>query len=209
MKFEQVLVEKEDITRNRVLASSGILIDDKFVILTSNIFAQEKEYPKVNDNEHLHLAPFGNNRIVLNIVLNKRNDICEVKQGMILAIYRSKTIQKSEIFFKGFAIDSVDNNRNVGDILSTFFILTLEPELTPADFKQSLKKWWDLVGCFSIKQCDEVWIESSPFANRNFMNSWSQGIVSNLVGKNSCLIITDCPTTPGSEGSPVFIGDSK
>lgn len=212
MNFQLVVVEREENTENKILASSGLLVDDKFVIVTSNIFSSELHIItnlKGNNYENIKLNPFDNKSILLKVVRKKNDGIYEVKTGKVFAVYHSTTITKSDIFLKNFAIDSIDSNRNVAKLISTFFILTLDSRWTLHDFKKSLQTWWHLVGRINIQKCDKVCIESSPFGNRFFLNSLSQGIVSNILGKDSCLIFSDCPSTPGSEGSPVFIGSHK
>lgn len=47
-------------------------------------------------------------------------------------------------------------------------------------------------------------IESTPFSNYSLFNSWSQGIVSKLIGPMNDGIITDARLVTGCEGGPIF-----
>lgn len=51
----------------------------------------------------------------------------------------------------------------------------------------------------------EVEIESTLFGNPVFINSVSKGVVSNILGPEKSLIITDANAVIGCEGGPIFI----
>lgn len=209
MNYKLVLVERVAKTGNNIVASSGLLFGD-FVIVTSNVFA-DKPFTKCNLTEvngNIHLNPFGSESINLTCVLHVNDNTYEVKTATVFAVFCSESIRKSGRILKNFAIDAMDNNTKLDEIISTFFILTINSKSTVEDLRHSLKLWWDFIGRFNLKKCDKVFIDSCAFANRNFLNSISQGIVSNILGENCCFILSDCPSTPGSEGSPVFIGES-
>lgn len=207
MIFKLVLVERVASTESKIVVSSGLLFGD-FVIVTSNIFA-DKPVTKCNLSEangNIYLNPFGSEPLNLNCVSQIDEATYDVKTATVFALFISKSMKNSARLLKNFAIDAVDNNLNLDEVLSTFFILTLNLKSTADDFTKSLKHWWDSIGRLNIRKCDEVSIESCAFANRSFLNSISQGVISNILGENSCLILSDCPSTPGSEGSPVFVG---
>lgn len=48
-------------------------------------------------------------------------------------------------------------------------------------------------------------IESTPFSNYSFFNSWSRGIVSKMIGSVNDGIITDARLVTGCEGGPIFV----
>ncbi|XP_011334557.2 peroxisomal leader peptide-processing protease isoform X1 [Ooceraea biroi] len=48
-------------------------------------------------------------------------------------------------------------------------------------------------------------IMSTPFGNPVFINSIARGIISNVVGEEDCVIMTDALAFPGGEGGPVCI----
>ncbi|KAK0163656.1 hypothetical protein PV327_007317 [Microctonus hyperodae] len=52
-------------------------------------------------------------------------------------------------------------------------------------------------------------IESTPFGNPIFIDSISQGIVSNVLGTNNCVMLTDANAAPGCEGGPVYLIDQE
>ncbi|ESP02417.1 hypothetical protein LOTGIDRAFT_172074 [Lottia gigantea] len=54
---------------------------------------------------------------------------------------------------------------------------------------------------------DLIKVCGTPFGNLSpevFMNSWSNGIVSNVYGKRNCLLLTDARCVPGTEGGGVY-----
>ena len=53
----------------------------------------------------------------------------------------------------------------------------------------------------------DVLVESTPFGSELFLNSLSRGIISNVVGSQKCLILTDARTVVGCEGGPIFATD--
>lgn len=50
-----------------------------------------------------------------------------------------------------------------------------------------------------------VEIESTPFGNPVFIGSIARGVISNVVGDEGCVIMTDAYAFPGSEGGPVYV----
>nr|XP_012221369.1 PREDICTED: peroxisomal leader peptide-processing protease-like [Linepithema humile]XP_012221370.1 PREDICTED: peroxisomal leader peptide-processing protease-like [Linepithema humile] len=50
-----------------------------------------------------------------------------------------------------------------------------------------------------------VEIESTPFGNPVFIDSIARGVISNVVGDESCVIMTDAYAFPGGEGGPVYV----
>ncbi|XP_057328307.1 peroxisomal leader peptide-processing protease isoform X2 [Microplitis mediator] len=56
----------------------------------------------------------------------------------------------------------------------------------------------------NYKRGDDVQVESTPFGNPVFMNSVSKGIVSNVLGVNKCIMLTDANAIPGCEGGLVY-----
>lgn len=51
----------------------------------------------------------------------------------------------------------------------------------------------------------EILVESTPFNTLSFLNSWSCGIVSNLLGLTSSILLLDARLTVGCEGAPIFM----
>lgn len=50
----------------------------------------------------------------------------------------------------------------------------------------------------------DVLIEATPFGSELFFNSISRGIVSNVVGQQRCIMLTDARAVVGCEGGPIF-----
>ncbi|KAJ8935389.1 hypothetical protein NQ314_012805 [Rhamnusium bicolor] len=153
----------------------------------------------------LYSGVFSSYNAPLNVVWIE-NGLYVVKRACIFSAFISENIKNSNKYiFQNWAINSIDNNRDLNKSLSVFFILAFEKIDCVEDFKDTLSKWWYLVGSFDINKGDTIFTKSSPFGNRNFINSFTKGIVSNIFGNNYCFILSDCPSTPGTEGSPVYL----
>lgn len=206
MKARLVLVEREDKSRNTVLGCSGLMLNDRYVIITANIIFDQWAQTileELQPGEFLtNLSKYGTS---LNVVV-KEEDMYGIKKARILSAFVSGNIKNSNKFlFRHWAIDSIDNNRGINEAMSLFFVLSVDENTNVEDFKGILKEWWNLLINFDFNKGDEIYITSVPFANRNFLNSLSKGIISNTFGNSSCFILSDCPCTPGAEGSPVYL----
>ena len=85
-------------------------------------------------------------------------------------------------------------------LLSSFLILKLQ-EWIP--YRSLLNIWPTRECCVG----DRVEICSTPFGGLKpdaFMNSFSRGIISNMAGKDNCLLLTDARCILGGEGSPLY-----
>ncbi|XP_069681475.1 peroxisomal leader peptide-processing protease [Periplaneta americana] len=56
-----------------------------------------------------------------------------------------------------------------------------------------------------LRRGQSVTVESTPFGNYYFYNSVSDGIVSNVVGPDNCLVLTDARSALGCEGGPIYV----
>ncbi|XP_044263234.1 uncharacterized protein LOC123010419 isoform X3 [Tribolium madens] len=108
-----------------------------------------------------------------------------------------------------WSLDTPKSGRVDDIILSIFFVIRINEVGTIDGFKHCLKQWWNLIKNEDINQMDDIFVKSVAFGNKMFLDSYSRGIVSSTVGRNNCLIVSDCALTPGSEGSPVYKNHSK
>jgi hypothetical protein len=210
--FEVVAIENVDAIKGVVYGSSGVMINNKYIITTANILLPSvndefKKYLHLGKTENVHLRSCLERLSNLKIICKPKNngDEYRVENGDVLAVFVSKNIKYSpKEALDGWSVDTVDNCRSVANSLSIFFVIKIDLMGNMSDFKKCLIQWWDLIKNEEVKQCDEICIKSVPFGNKIFLDSYSRGIVSNIFGRNSCLVVSDCPTTPGSEGSPVY-----
>lgn len=213
MEISSVLVEYESVEELKTYASSGILINNKFVIITTNILANllktDDLYTKlfyckqsfINPKELLLSVPKLN--VILNIIDNK----IEYRDGTVLSAFVSNNIRDSSKRILGnWSIDNEDNLSQMQELISLFYVITIDEKENHDslnEFKNFLKQHnEDLDENFYIGK--EVAVDSTPFGNRNFFNTYSRGIISNILGENDCLILTDCPTAIGSDGGLVL-----
>ncbi|XP_050410799.1 peroxisomal leader peptide-processing protease isoform X2 [Patella vulgata] len=105
--------------------------------------------------------------------------------------------------------DSKKNDNISGKILTTLmqkFVLLKVDDL-PVEYKV-IEEY--INSCVNIG--DKLDICATPFGNLSadvFINSWSSGIVSNVYGKDNCLILTDARMIPGTEGGPVYVNNDN
>ncbi|XP_043464445.1 peroxisomal leader peptide-processing protease-like isoform X2 [Leptopilina heterotoma] len=52
-------------------------------------------------------------------------------------------------------------------------------------------------------------IESTPFGNPVFIDSIARGVISNIVGYQNCVALSDANSVPGCEGGPVYVIDDR
>ncbi|CAH0552150.1 unnamed protein product [Brassicogethes aeneus] len=204
MDFNLALVEKEG--RSEVFCASGILLNKKYVLITSNLFWNEffKDY-KDRLNEHFILIN-KDKRYKKNIFVKwKESNSMIAKKAKIFAGVINNDLYSTKNLFKDWKIDFEDNSNTSNLPLSLFFVLTIsDMEGNVAEFKSMLKGWWDEICTRRIGKGQDIFCSSVSFGNVHFFGSYARGIVSNIVGNNNCLILSDIPSTPGSEGSPVF-----
>lgn len=204
-----VLVEMVCPTSDQIISNSGILIDEKFVLVTSNLFMGELKSTNLRTDQmvpgKLYSDVFKKTKLSVN-VLWKNGQIFEYKNAKVLSMFVLDSVRRSDKdIFHSWAIDATDNNSGVLEMLSLFFVLVLESDHNVGEVKMVFEKWWREIRHMKIKKGDALRIDSVPFGSRIFLDSCSKGIVSNVLGYNSCFIISDCSTTPGSEGSPVYL----
>ncbi|KAJ8925956.1 hypothetical protein NQ315_009809 [Exocentrus adspersus] len=208
MKSQLVLVEREDKVRNAVVGSSGLLLNDKYIITTTNIHFDAVSTLDVEELEPGQLyTSFPRSATASFMIVSKDGELYDVKKARMLATFTSGNIKYSnKDIFQNWAIDSKDNNWDLNTAMSLFLVLAVgENAADVEDFKNILKQWWDLTMKLEANKGDAVYCVSTPFGNRNFINSLSKGIVSNILGNSSCLLVSDCPCAPGCEGSPVYL----
>ncbi|RZC42160.1 hypothetical protein BDFB_014163 [Asbolus verrucosus] len=211
MDIKVVAVEREDDTQKSVYGTSGIMLDNKYVIITANVVL-----PLFTDYCHEDVLLFDPGAIYssfslkepinLKIILNQSPEKpYYVKNGNLFAFFSSKNIKlTAQEILQEWAIDTQENSKELETTLSLFFVIKIIPDNNILNLKKCLIQWWNLIKNEKMNQCEEILIRSVPFGNKFFLNSYSRGIISNIVGHNSCLILSDCPSSPGSEGSPVY-----
>lgn len=209
MKISSVLVEYEDTNEMKTYANSGTFFANKYVIVTANILTpilklslpSFTKLPKglVPVDTLLNFNP------KLTVIFEKLSNGIIYENAFPVAAFWCKNVCNSlEKCFPDWAIDVQENDQDVKYLLPLFFILEIAIEgTTMNELEVALRDLLKNCGR-DIYPGKNVCIESTPFGNRHFLNSYSQGIVSNVIGENNCLILTDCPSVPGSEGSPIF-----
>lgn len=213
-----VLVELET-KHDGIFSTSGLKFTERYIIVTSSIFTtffENIDFYKYNTIEHgkLHSNFLPTDNLKLSVITSYYNkgyvNNFSVKQAHVVAIFSCKSIRNSSsAIFADWAIHSYPKNEQIKDFLSLLFVLDIE-----CNSKHSLEElqsafnilWQTILKCRQdISVGQDTAIESTPFGNRHFINTYSHGVISNILGDNSCFLLTDCSTAPGSEGSPIFV----
>lgn len=89
-------------------------------------------------------------------------------------------------------------------ILSTLLLLKLTSDDTNKTGRLSESILVDVENSHVYRGM-EILVESTPFNSISFFNSWSCGIVSNLLGPANSVLLLDARLTIGCEGAPIFV----
>ncbi|EFA06487.2 uncharacterized protein LOC100142531 [Tribolium castaneum] len=209
MDIRVVALEREE--THSVYGSAGIMLDKKYVITTANIVASLlnnslKKY--LGTISQRKVCSFSDTKNTTTFKIFWKETNCSkyhVTSGNIFATFICENLR---LFLRrilmDWSIDTPKNNTGLDDILSVFFVIQINETGLIDGFTNCLRRWWDLIKNVEINQMDDILVKSAAFGNKTFLDSYSRGIVSNTVGPNNCLIVSDCALTPGSEGSPVF-----
>lgn len=208
-------MEHQDPKTSEVNSTSGIQFHEKYVLIPGNFILRTLKHVNF-DNSSSHLQPdvlfgdiFKTHDSKFHVISLNPDKTYKFEEAIVAATFLSGPVLNStESVLKDWTLDSDDNERTK-NALPLFCVLSLDKR-RGSQFELIKRALGDL-----LKDCKangetiflgrEVVIKSAPFANRNFINSYSKGVLSNVLGDNGCLLLSDCPTVPGSEGSPIFV----
>lgn len=93
-----------------------------------------------------------------------------------------------------------------GVLLSTFLLFRIGDDVSPVATRDEVMSVLDRLQqqVEEPSRGQDVVIESTLFGREFFLNSQSQGIISNRLGKQGCLLLTDARSGLGCEGGPIF-----
>lgn len=189
--MEVVLVDCEDKTSNNVVSKSGFKFSNTHIITVGSLITPFLQQKQMN--------------IQFFVTRNSNGNLFR-QEAVILRTFKSEIANTCvHELFGEWSIDSSENSNFAKQSLCLFVILSLDFD-TKSDVRDALAGLRRVVGGFKkqIFKGREVFVESVPFGNKYFINNHSCGIVSNVVGRNNCFVLSDCPTVPGSEGSPMY-----
>lgn len=210
-----VLVEHQDPKTLELHSTSGCMFHEKYILIPGHFILRALH--DVNfDNRLSHLQPdvlfgdiFNTHDRKFHIISINPDKTYRIQEAIVAATFLSGLVLNSTAsVLRDWTLDSEDNDKTK-NALPLFFVLSLDKR-RGNQFEQIKRALDDL-----SKECKasdessflggEVVIKSTPFANRNFINSYSKGVLSNVLGDDGCFLLSDCPTVPGSEGSPIFV----
>ncbi|CAH1126704.1 unnamed protein product [Ceutorhynchus assimilis] len=207
MNIRSVLIERKDPNSSTIQSTSGILIEEKYVLLTSHImhnFLQEDK-ELVENIEPGKLNIYEKRPVKFHVVWkNQGNDVIfKTKTANLYAMFKCENLNEfCKNDFKDWLL--ADNNINIKKFVSVFIILTITDTVPDQDILKSiLHSWLINISSINIKKCDKLFCVSTPFGDRSFLNSYTEGIVSTQL-KGSNLFLSDCTSAPGCEGGLAY-----
>ncbi|XP_044746949.1 peroxisomal leader peptide-processing protease [Coccinella septempunctata] len=206
MDIRSVLVEARHCKSNSVYGTSGSMFNRRYIIATfhavSNFFSNS-EFERIdfdNPGSIRSIDVFRN--ILFSVNVNDELNGISTYTAHFKGCFLSEIIKESaRTIFRSWSFDSSDNQQS--DWMPIFIVLEIDCSIK-GKLDENLKRWLDKMPKTKFSRGENLCCISSAFGNRDFMNHFSQGVVSNILGINNCLIFSDMPLTPGSEGSPVF-----
>ncbi|KAL3285994.1 hypothetical protein HHI36_000507 [Cryptolaemus montrouzieri] len=204
MEFQTVLVESVDPKSNTVYGNSGMLLNENCVISTFNAIAPFYSTVK---NIYQEIQPgitYCDSKEIKKVsfyITSRNEELFKSRKAHFKGYIHSENISRSvKHIFRNWSIDSSDNHDF--ELLSLFAIFKLDESKNEP--KDSFDELFERILKTRLSKGQNLKCISTAFGNRNFSNHYSEGIVSNILGNYDCLIFSDLPLTPGSEGSPVF-----
>ncbi|KAL1501625.1 hypothetical protein ABEB36_006921 [Hypothenemus hampei] len=201
MEIKPILIEINE--SSFLHTTSGILIGEKYILTTSHIFGNV--FP--GKNEIFSKIPTGKF-----VSLTRKSDanfsIVEENsnktKAILFGVFKCEGLLSE---FKDWSPGDKNemNSVNLKENISLFVFLTISNErVNQEHFKSILHTWLLNIYREKIQKLDRVLCVSTPFGSRDFLNSFSQGIVSTTL-KNGSLYLSDCASAPGCEGGIVHI----
>lgn len=139
-----------------------------------------------------------------------RSSSIKEHHGEIVAAWRCSLLKKT--FDEFFETWSFPKSSKFDRLLRSVFLLIhvydSDKSIVETSVEQALSSLLDQ-GPRNLIRGSSVEIESTPFGNPVFIGSIARGVISNVVGDEDCVIMTDAYTFPGGEGGPVYITPSN
>jgi hypothetical protein len=148
-------------------------------------------------------------------------DKCEELNSVLKYVWRSTLVSETvDKMLSTWVVGSLSYNEDDSNVeteseiakqlLPLFVILKLH---TDSDDSSEEDEYSKLMGIFrdvfepegGLRRGQNVFVESTPFGNSYFLNSVSEGVISNVFGPSRCLLLTDASTAIGCEGGPIFV----
>ncbi|XP_051175019.1 peroxisomal leader peptide-processing protease isoform X2 [Leptopilina boulardi] len=135
------------------------------------------------------------------------NKEIEENESIVVLAWKCSILKETfDNLFTSWKFNKLLDKRN-DSMLPVFLIIGLKVQF----YENSISSAREALNCFIEK--DLVYpvrgfiaeIESTPFGNPIFINSIARGVISNIVGDENCIILSDANSVPGCEGGPVYI----
>ncbi|XP_053594168.1 peroxisomal leader peptide-processing protease isoform X2 [Microplitis demolitor] len=214
------LVEKNS---NEIEYTSGIQISEDWILAPGTLLKSKIEDQTLLD--FISALPSGEIKSlreenlqvqVQSCAMTESREITEIKstKGSIAGLWSCPLLADS--LANLYSSKSLNENfERLNKILLPIFLvvrLDRDDEKVNNVSECSVKDIYQVLSCFfdshlsgeDYKRGDDVQVESTPFGNPVFINSVSKGIVSNVLGVNNCIMLTDANAVPGCEGGPVY-----
>jgi len=138
-----------------------------------------------------------------------RSNSFKEHHGAIVAAWRCSLLKKTfDEFFKTWNFSKSSELPQIVDrsLRSVFLLIRIydsDESIVKTSLGQALSCVLDQAPRNLIRGSSVI-IESSPHGNPVFAGSIAYGVLSNVIGDEGCVIMTDARVFPSSEGSPVY-----
>lgn len=139
-----------------------------------------------------------------------RSSSIKEHHGAIVAAWRCPLLKKTfDEFFETWSFPkSSEFDRSLRSIFLLIRIYDSDESIVKTSLGQALSCLLDQAPRNLIRG-SSVEVESTPFGNPVFIGSIARGVISNVVGDEGCVIMTDAYAFPGGEGGPVYVIPSE
>lgn len=128
--------------------------------------------------------------------------------GFVAAAWKCRLLGKT--FDEFFETWSFPKSTELDRLLRSVFLLVRvfdreEPFAEISMAERALSRLLDRILSRDLVRGTSVEVLSTPFGNPVFIDSIARGVISNVIGDEDCVIMTDAFAFPGGEGGPVYV----
>lgn len=202
------------ITHGSILAPLCLSDKDANGVL-HNYSSIEKELNNVMDHNGIEFKVLGkrmshhvcNNPNMNNVLHTPLGEDCDLEEAKFIMLHHYKGMTNiSQEITNWTMFNDICDEEELGCLLLSKLIILALGKTTKDALERSLYQIHDILNKSPIIYPGlAVVVESTPFGNFSFFNSWSCGIVSKLIGPANDGIVIDARLVTGCEGSPIYM----
>lgn len=210
--------------QKEILGYSGIMISKHWIIthgtLMNPLMQKNVEinhlFTNLKTGEFLKIPNAMRSKLKFRIMWEKKlkddddnnNDkqLNEIEGTVVIAWKCSLLNETFDSLFSSWKFNKIEDKHD-GSLLPVFLMISLKSNFLGSSImlaREALNRFIQQDLAYPVRGSIAE-IESTPFGNPVFINSIARGIISNIIGSQKCVIISDTNSVPGSEGAPVYV----